>query len=111
MLTLKIPICYMGETNEEYSSFHVESLPVLSDKKPAQIYVPNNAMHFKFGKNEMTFSHCETFGWDFAVCHVNNRDLAFTDCLYQLIYLKSEPEARKVIKDTENLKIGERKGC
>ena len=62
------------------------------------IYVPNDSMHFKLGDNEMTFSHCEKHGWDFLVCHVNNRDLAFTDCIHQLIYLKSEYEARKVIE-------------
>ena len=104
MLTLTIPVCYMAETNEKYSSYHVESLPVLSNKKPAMIYVPNNSMHFKFGENEMTFSHCETNGWDFAVCHVNNRDLSFTDCIHQLIYLKSEYEARKVIRNIYNWK-------
>ena len=99
----------MAETNEKYSSYRVESLPVLSNKKPALIYVPNNSMHFKFGENEMTFSHCENHRRDFVECHVNDRDLAFTDCLQQLIYLKSEYEARKVVKIFMTENIHERK--
>lgn len=97
MLTLTVPICYMAESDNEYLSYQVESLPVLSKQKPSMIHVPHHAVHFDFDGNEMTFANCQSWKRNFQLCDVNDSDLSFSDCLYQLIHLKSEYEAIKVI--------------
>ena len=97
MLTLTVPICYMAESDAEYLSYQVESLPVFSNKKPSMIYVPHHAMHFDFNGNEMTFSNCQNWKRNFFACDVNDINIQFSDCLHQLLHLKSEFEAIKVI--------------
>ena len=98
MLELTIPISYAPESDAEFESYKVQSLPVLSKSKPAMIQIPHNSVFFNISGHETAIANCRELGPFFSSCHVDDIDFTMTDCLYQLIHLKSEYEARKVKK-------------
>lgn len=100
-MNLTVPVCYAPESVTEYESFEVESLPVLSERRPAQIDIPHGTMHFNISGIETSFSNCQKFGPLFNSCHVNDVNLAITDCLFQLIH-QTKFEARQVIEKTDS---------
>ena len=96
MLELTIPISYSPESDAAIQSYIVQSLPVLSKSKPAMVQIPHNSVFFNISGHETAIANCRELGPFFSSCHVDDIDFTMSDCLYQLIHLKSEYEARKV---------------